>query len=694
MRRGSLAWALLLTACAAATHGATARVCELTLATFVDGKHDLRAFLFHRRGRFYHGFARVVGRDELPHRLDPAPAAPFRLVGMDGKEIQYPPSDGVYAYHTKEYKRLATLYREEVVKAQSTDAPQAIAWDGKSLSGTLDVWVLAPDGVNHWGLEPKEEIRPFRIVVAASADGEGTLAGSFEAWTYAVRDRTYGKGARRFKGTLTGRWRDDFWDAQPGTEFPSGSDWPSARGPGLDGSAVDCEAPLVDSLSDARLLWVAEEMLPGGKGGGPKVAFHYTPANWASMGDGAYGGPVVADGKVYLYLRYPDVARLEAMPEARSHILTIRGAPIGRVASEFAALLDCVLCIEARTGKTLWKQTYPLTGLKNPPSGKSGKGLTPCIHAGRLFVRGHKGIYCFDAQTGQLLWRRSGRDRKDRSYGVTGGWSRDLSPVVIGGTLVFHIYPDTTLVGLDPATGSERWRLEKVCGWDAVPTKVLLGGQEHIITAYGVDVRTTDAADAERMVLIQPQTGTIVWQTDQMGKTGVALAVSGDLVCGNVVRGLSSGEGKGVDEKMRAGGFRVSRQGAARLWTADRVHYPPHRATPIAHRGHFYIDSRITGFNCIEAATGTVVSTHKHIHEITGGDHNWTWHVATNGRILTSGVLMFSSADQGFKQMQGRLPVSLVSGYMCPVKPAIADGRLFLRTLDKLVCYDLRRRKP
>jgi len=28
---------------------------------------------------------------------------------------------------------------------------------------------------------------------------------------------------------------------------------------------------------------------------------------------------------------------------------------------------------------------------------------------------------------------------------------------------------------------------------------------------------------------------------------------------------------------------------------------------------------------------------------------------------------------------------------MCPVKPALADGRLFVRTLNKLVCYDLRR---
>ena len=67
--------------------------------------------------------------------------------------------------------------------------------------------------------------------------------------------------------------------------------------------------------------------------------------------------------------------------------------------------------------------------------------------------------------------------------------------------------------------------------------------------------------------------------------------------------------------------------------------------------------------------------------------------------IKSYGVLSFgiqsdkaTGATDGFRRLPGRLPLPLVSGYMCPVKPAIAGGRLFLRTLDKLVCYDLRAR--
>jgi hypothetical protein len=52
---------------------------------------------------------------------------------------------------------------------------------------------------------------------------------------------------------------------------------------------------------------------------------------------------------------------------------------------------------------------------------------------------------------------------------------------------------------------------------------------------------------------------------------------------------------------------------------------------------------------------------------------------------------MFSTAGQGFVRLPGRLSLDLAGGYTCPIKPAFADGRLFCRLSDKIVCYDLRR---
>jgi len=171
----------------------------------------------------------------------------------------------------------------------------------------------------------------------------------------------------------------------------------------------------------------------------------------------------------------------------------------------------------------------------------------------------------------------------------------------------------------------------------------------------------------------------------------VALAVDGSRVCGNGYRSNTKAKDSEVDKTMRAACFEVSTDGAKRLWLNDEVAYPPHRATPVAHRNHFYVDARETGFICVDARTGKIVNRHPHIHEMTSGDHNWTWHVASNNRLVTSGCLLFSTAEEGFRRLPGRLSLDITSGYMCPVKPALADGRLFVRTLNKLVCYDLRK---
>ena len=680
---------MLARACAAGAD--TARVCELTLPKFVDGQYDLHVLLYHREGRFYHGYARVSQRDNLPHRVDATPARPFEFVFKNGDRPNITPKlKGTYAYHDPVWRRLRDQYAKGELLHRYTAQADPLVWDERrgTLAGTIDVWLMPVDEANHWGLSPPRNFQNWRVTLSTT-QADGRLRGKYKAWRYDGKDETFGRDAPRESGELHGRWVPDHWRAKKGTEYAKGTDWPQVRGPHLTMAADDCDRPLVDNLHDARLLWVAEEPITDGKGGAPKVAFGFYPANFSGWGYGAYGAPIIVGGRVYLHLVYPDRAKLLADARARDDILVKRGADVELVAGGYDARRHAVFCFDARTGKTLWRWFDGAT-FGHSASGKSGKGLTPCCHKGRIYARG-RGITCLDAATGQLLWTRTGRDRKDRAYRTGGGWSRDESPVVIGGTLVFNAHPGTTLVGLDPGTGDELWRHPRVTGYNSVPTKVTLDGREYVISASGVQIGDKDVGAENRMVLIEPRSGEIVWESHLTGKNTVALLVDGNRVCGNGSRSDMRGKDSEVDKHMRAGCFEVSTRGAEKLWHSDQIGYPPHRATPVAHKGYFYIDSRQTGFACVDARTGRIVNQHPHIHAMTRGDHNWTWHVASNDRIVTSGCLLFSTADQGFKRLPGRLSLDLTSGYMCPVKPAIADGRLFLRTLNKLVCYDLRK---
>lgn len=87
---------------------------------------------------------------------------------------------------------------------------------------------------------------------------------------------------------------------------------------------------------------------------------------------------------------------------------------------------------------------------------------------------------------------------------------------------------------------------------------------------------------------------------------------------------------------------------------------------------------------------GKLLKRHAAIYEFSKVTHNWSWLIASNDRIITEGILMFSAADQGLAKSQDRLGNSVAGGYLSPTKPAIADGRLIFRMDDKLVCFDLR----
>jgi outer membrane protein assembly factor BamB len=424
-----------------------------------------------------------------------------------------------------------------------------------------------------------------------------------------------------------------------------------------------------------------------------KVVFGVGPLTPNDMEDGGYGGPAVAGGKVYLYYYFPDLTAIRDSAEWKKSLSFIRGSPLGHEA--LGHYLDVVLCLDARTGKTLWRYNRPFFTKGGMPGGKGGRGLTPCVYGGRVFARASDGITCLDVETGRAIWRKQrigeGAQTAGLGVGATGaGWSREESLVAIGGVLLVGTSGDrsTNLAALNPATGDLLWSHDKARGYNALPSAVTLGGREYILTACGA----YDCKDAayERMLLIDPQTGKILWTCADVGANVNSLDVWGDLVCANVHKGVKTQPGG--DDQERPGGFRVALSGATRLWESKDAHLQSIRVTPLAHRGVFYLDSGRTGFRALDGETGGPRGQEKHIYAQSGGDHNWTWCVATDGRIVGSGLLMYDAAPDALKLRPGQLRVPLACGYFVPVLPALADGRIVFRTKCMLVCYDLRKR--
>jgi outer membrane protein assembly factor BamB len=133
---------------------------------------------------------------------------------------------------------------------------------------------------------------------------------------------------------------------------PLAADWPQWRGPNRDGVARDFVAPTT---------WPAT-----------------LKETWrVTVGEG-HSSPVTSEGRIYVLARQGEE--------------------------------EVVFCLEAQSGKQLWRASYPAVYTMNPAATGHGKGpkSTPVVSGGKLFTFGINGVLsCFDAKGGNCIGGRS-----------------------------------------------------------------------------------------------------------------------------------------------------------------------------------------------------------------------------------------------------------------------------------------------
>lgn len=97
---------------------------------------------------------------------------------------------------------------------------------------------------------------------------------------------------------------------------------------------------------------------------------------------------------------------------------------------------DVVWCLNADTGAVVWKVAYPQP--LDPGGFPGGPCVTPCVHGKRVYtVRRTGRASCFDARTGEIIWKTEPNDQFDKPYQDDfhyGGLGS--SPIVDGDLLV------------------------------------------------------------------------------------------------------------------------------------------------------------------------------------------------------------------------------------------------------------------
>ena len=322
-----------------------------------------------------------------------------------------------------------------------------------------------------------------------------------------------------------------------------------------------------------------------------------------------------------------------------------------------------VLCLNPADGTTLWSRSFD-----GPKSRKhadnSFASSTPAVDERHVYVTwGDPQNYLVLAldHEGKEIWRSDlGPYKAGHGFGA--------SPIAHKDLLIVPNDQDgqSALIALDRDSGKERWKLLRRCR-AGYATPCLLesgsGAAAVIITSYEQGVTSVD-----------PASGKIQWELDVFDKSHPQSAIASPIVAGDLVLATSGW----LSVKYETVAVRLPRNGAAAhvVFKVDKI--PPLTPTPLVKDDMLFLWNDRGVVACLDLATGK-----EHWRERVAGSYYGSPICA--GRhlycISREGDMVVLAAAKTFQHL-----ATIPLGEASHSTPAIAQGRMFLRTFTHLMC--------
>ena len=245
-------------------------------------------------------------------------------------------------------------------------------------------------------------------------------------------------------------------------------------------------------------VWREEGILEKFPKGGPKVL-------WRKPIGGGYTGPAVVGNKLYVMDRQlEEGVKNPADPFARP---PLKG-------------FERVLCLDAKSGETLWAHKYPCEYRISYPAGPR---CTPTVHEGKVYALGAMGdLFCLSADKGEVVWSKS-FTQEYKAKPAIWGWSSH--PLIDGNKLICVVGGQGTVaVAFDKNSGKELWRSVSAREQGYCPPTIFeIDGKRQLIIW-----------DADQVSGLDPETGKIYWQQAFQLRAGMSISTP-RLVNGNQV---------------------------------------------------------------------------------------------------------------------------------------------------------------
>lgn len=323
---------------------------------------------------------------------------------------------------------------------------------------------------------------------------------------------------------------------------------------------------------------------------------------------------------------------------------------------------DLVFCLNSENGELIWSGSYEA---KAETSHGPGSRATPFINGDRVYTFGRSGdLVCWQLENGKLLWRKNVKD----AGGVEPSWGFSTTPLIIDNKVIVQGGGNALVIAYDKETGELLWKsMEGEVGYSAAIT-INIEDEVKVIIYHSQGLSCLNPSDGKVL-------WTIPWATSY-GVNATTPVVYKDIIF------HTSGYNMGCEA------IKVTKSGYSVLWKNMAIE--AQHSDPILIDGYIYgysgESSRNAGqFKCLDLLNGKEMWSTRLI-----GQGTTTF---VDGYLicldLKGNLFLVKPEPTRFNKIGGIM--SALEDVKNPAwtVPVVANGKLYLRYMQQLVCYKL-----
>jgi len=321
---------------------------------------------------------------------------------------------------------------------------------------------------------------------------------------------------------------------------------------------------------------------------------------------------------------------------------------------------DLVFCLNAKTGDLFWKGSYEA---KTNDNHGPGARATPVIDVNRVYTYGRGGdLVCWNLQDGRMLWHK----KVAEIGGSEPGWGYASSPLVIGNKVIIQAGGKALAAAYNKYTGNVLWTSGNGPGGYA-PLNIYVADSSLLFLS------------GEALSGLNRESGVVNWTLPWIVEYNMTATTP--LSEGNIVF-VTSGYKKG------SMAVKIENNKPSILWQSKDIE--GQQTDPVILDGYVYGYSGNSSSNkgilvCLRLSDGKVM---------------WKTHEAGMGTLVYADGYLVCLDIKGNLYLVEASPEKFVKAgefknaipdlrHPAWTSPVIANGRLYLRHLQSIVCYNI-----